>query len=141
MQGNRNRQRLDSSRVAALGLLGIVILVFIMAISNLLTSCNSSTAVETTSKTHGPPHNYWVPTSEDILYQDSMYQIIKETDSNMDTCHTSMDRIIQKLDIIIYNDGQRDSVRSYEEEHVAHYEEYTDEYNIWIGGNGDTIYE
>ena len=106
MQGNRNRQRKDSESIAGLGLLGIVILVFIMAISNLLTSCNSSTAVETT-ETHSHS-NYWVPTDEDILYQDSMYVIIKQTESNMDTINEGMNRIIQKLDSIIYNDGKSD---------------------------------
>jgi len=154
MQSKRDRQKMDSISIAGAGLFGILILIFIMGISNLVTT--TSTPIQ------GPPHNYWVPTDEDILYQDSMYQIIKDTDSNMDTCHISMDRIIQKLDIIIYNDGNIDSVRLYDtfddvpagcdsiirvagitykkstDNWIAL---YTDEDVMWIGGNGDIIYD
>ena len=123
----------------------LLILIFIMGISNLVTT--TSTPIQ------GPPHNYWVPTDEDILYQDSMYQIIKETDSNMDTINQGMARIIKKLDIIIYQDGSSDSVRLYEENHVTNYNEHTNEDKVlvtplypdedvmWIGGNGDIIYD
>ena len=110
-----------------------MVIVFVLAISNLVTT--------TSSPVQGPPHNYWVPTDEDILYQDSMYQIIKDTENNMDTINDGMARIIKKLDIIIYRDGSSDSVKLYEDSHVTNYNTYTDEDVMWIGGNGATIYE
>ena len=92
--------------------------VYILAISNLVTT--------TSSPVQGPVNNYWVPTDEDILYQDSMYQIIKETDSNMDTINQGMTRIIKKLDVIIYENGRSDSIKLYEAEHVANYNSFND---------------
>ena len=59
----------------------------------------------------GPPHNYWVPTPEDIKYQDSMYQIIQQTREDVDTIKESMEDIIYKLDRLTYPDGTWDSVR------------------------------
>ena len=176
MQSKRDRQKRDSISYAGAGLFGILVIVFVLAISNLVTT--------TSSPVQGPPHNYWVPTDEDILYQDSMYQIIKDTENNMDTINDGMARIIKKLDIIIYQDGASDSVRLYEDSHVTNYNKhtnedkvlvthyntfndvpagcdsiirvagitykkdidnwialYTDEDVMWIGGNGDIIYE
>ncbi len=49
----------------------------------------------------GPPHNYWVPTPEDIKHQDSMYQIILHTQSEVDTIKESMEHIMNRLDIIL----------------------------------------
>jgi len=133
MQSKRNKQKVDSMTLVGLGLFGIVVVVFALAISNLLTNVSSPV--------QGPVNNYWVPTNEDILYQDSMYQIIKDTENNMDTINIGMARIIKKLDIIIYRDGSSDSVKLYEDSHVTNYNTYTDEDVMWIGGNGDIIYE
>ena len=118
MQSKRDRQKRDSISIAGAGLCGILTLVFILAISNLVTT--------TSSPVQGPVNNYWVPTDEDILYQDSMYQIIKETDSNMDTINQGMTRIIKKLDVIIYENGRSDSIKLYEAEHVANYNSFND---------------
>jgi hypothetical protein len=133
MRSKRNKQKVDSMTLVGLGLFGIVVVVFALAISNLLTNVSSPV--------QGPVNNYWVPTNEDILYQDSMYQIIKDTENNMDTINIGMARIIKKLDIIIYRDGSSDSVKLYEDSHVTNYNTYTDEDVMWIGGNGDIIYE
>ena len=59
----------------------------------------------------GPPNNYWVPTADDIKYQDSMYQIIQQTQSEVDTIKETMEDIIYKLDRLTYPDGTWDSVR------------------------------
>ena len=40
----------------------------------------------------------WVPTEEDILYQDSMWNIIESTRLSVDTIRSVMDNIIWKLD-------------------------------------------
>ena len=48
----------------------------------------------------GPPHNYWIPTEEDIAYQDSMWIIIKQTQYEVDTIKESIDQIIIRLEDI-----------------------------------------
>ena len=57
------------------------------------------------------PDNMWVPTKEDIKYQDSMYQIIQHTQSEVDTIKEAMEGIIYKLDRLYYEDGTYDSIR------------------------------
>ena len=61
--------------------------------------------------TEGIPHNYWIPTVEDIAYQDSMYKIIQQTQAEVDTIRESMQHIIYKLDRLTYPDGTWDSIR------------------------------
>ena len=130
MQGKRDRQKKDSTLFASYGLFGIIVVVFMVAIANLVDTKSDTTHLQ------GPPSNYWVPTVDDILYQDSMYQIIRATETNMDTINTAMDRIILKLDIIIYQDGSSDSVRLYEDNHVANYNRLTDSNKVWISDDG-----
>ena len=40
----------------------------------------------------------WVPTKEDIAYQDSMYQIILQTQNDVDTIKVQVQQIIERLD-------------------------------------------
>ena len=40
----------------------------------------------------------WIPTAEDIAYQDSMYTIIQNTQSDVDTIKVQVQRIIERLD-------------------------------------------
>ena len=40
----------------------------------------------------------WVPTKEDIAYQDSMYQIILNTQNDVDTIKVQVQQIIERLD-------------------------------------------
>ena len=50
----------------------------------------------------------WIPTKDDIAYQDSMYQIIIQTQNEVDTIKKSIDHILLRLD---YKDGTYDSIR------------------------------
>ena len=50
----------------------------------------------------------WIPTKEDIAYQDSMYTIIQNTQSDIDTIKQSIVYILERLD---YEDGTYDSIR------------------------------
>ena len=50
----------------------------------------------------------WIPTKEDIAYQDSMYTIIQNTQSDIDTIKQSIVYILERLD---YKDGTYDSIR------------------------------
>lgn len=47
-----------------------------------------------------PTYNTWTPTAEDQEYIDSLYDIVKETESNVDTISTTLDRCLNKLDSI-----------------------------------------
>ena len=40
----------------------------------------------------------WIPTKEDIQYQDSMYTIIQNTQSDVDTIKVQVQQIIKRLD-------------------------------------------
>ena len=40
----------------------------------------------------------WIPTAEDIAYQDSMYTIIQNTQSDVDTIKVQVKQIIKRLD-------------------------------------------
>ena len=50
----------------------------------------------------------WIPTAEDIAYQDSMYQIIKNTQSDITDIKQDIVHILERLD---YEDGSYDSIR------------------------------
>jgi len=50
----------------------------------------------------------WVPTKEDILYQDSMYTIIRNTQNDVTNIKEDIVHILERLD---YEDGTYDSIR------------------------------
>ena len=50
----------------------------------------------------------WIPTAEDIAYQDSMYQIIKSTQNDLTDIKEDIVHILERLD---YADGTYDSIR------------------------------
>jgi len=53
----------------------------------------------------------WIPTEDDIKYQDSMWTIINRTQKDVDIIKEDIDHIIYKLDRIVYEDGTSDSIR------------------------------
>ena len=57
------------------------------------------------------PMDMWIPTPEDIAYQDSMYSIIERTSMDVDTIKVAIDHILYKLDRLEYSDGTWDSIR------------------------------
>ena len=50
----------------------------------------------------------WIPTEEDILYQDSMYTIIRNTQNDVTGIKEDIVLILERLD---YADGTWDSIR------------------------------
>ena len=50
----------------------------------------------------------WIPTEEDILYQDSMYTIIRNTQNDVTDIKKDIVHILERLD---YEDGTYDSIR------------------------------
>ena len=55
-----------------------------------------------------PKDNMWVPTKEDIQYQDSMYNIIQNTQDDVTDIKKDIVLILERLD---YEDGTWDSIR------------------------------
>ena len=60
-----------------------------------------------------PPQNneeteMWIPTEEDIAYQDSMFQIIQNTQDDITEIKEDIVFILERLD---YEDGTYDSIR------------------------------
>jgi len=53
----------------------------------------------------------WIPTAEDVKYQDSLWNIINQTQQEVDTIKVAIDDILWKLDRLEYEDGTWDSVR------------------------------
>ncbi len=65
----------------------------IMAIASI-----TSTEEETNVELIPQDSTYWIPTEEDIAYQDSMWIIIKQTQYEVDTIKESIDQIIIRLE-------------------------------------------
>ena len=55
-----------------------------------------------------PEDEIWIPTKEDILYQDSMYTIIRNTQHDVTNIKKDIVHILERLD---YADGTHDSIR------------------------------
>ena len=100
---------------------------------------NSIIRGDVIEKPLGPPNNFWVPTEDDIIQIDSLYNKVKNIEADVDTLHNSVDRIDQKLDDLIeeQNDNNADDVMNNIDMDCGE----SDEYVMWIGDNGDTIWE
>ena len=56
----------------------------------------------------GEQEEMWIPTTEDIAYQDSMYTIIQNTQNDVTEIKEDIVFILERLD---YEDGSYDSIR------------------------------
>ena len=83
----------------------------------------------------------WIPTKEDLAYQDSMFHIVDQTSRDLDTIKADIDRILFKLERLEYSDGSSDSIRYEEGSAMDIKRNYPDEERMWISGAGDTIWE
>ena len=89
----------------------IMVVVILLVSSLVLASVLTNEVVEEIKET--PPVNneetvMWIPTEEDIAYQDSMYTIIKNTQSDITDIKEDIVFILERLD---YGDGTYDSIR------------------------------
>ena len=64
----------------------------------LFSSIGIASSITGSEKTITEDPQYWIPTKEDIAYQDSMYRIIQQTQLEVDTIKQSIDHIIDRLD-------------------------------------------
>ena len=123
MQGKRKDQITFSYKVCVYSISAIVILVVGLA----LIEWTMPQPVD--PRPAGPNYNYWTPTEDDMLTLDSLYNIVRETEEDVEELNHSVDRIDSKLDDMIDEQKERDAIL------------YNDEYQMWITGEGDTIYE
>jgi hypothetical protein len=89
----------------------IMVVVVLLVSSLVLASVLTNEVVEEIKET--PPVNneeteMWVPTEEDIAYQDSMFQIIQNTQDDITEIKEDIVFILERLD---YEDGTYDSIR------------------------------
>jgi len=73
----------------------ILIIVVILFSSLVLASVWSGEEVEVVED---GKEEMWIPTKEDIAYQDSMYTIIQNTQSDVDIIKVQVQQIIERLD-------------------------------------------
>ena len=100
MQGKTDKQRKHSMMFMGVAMLGIGTMILALTISNM--------APASDIRPPGPNYNYWVPTADDIAYQDSMYQIIQSTQDDISDIKEDIVLILERLD---YEDGTYDSIR------------------------------
>ena len=85
-----------------------MVLIVIFFSTLVLAGVWSNTVEEVIEENSEEKIEMWIPTKEDIAYQDSMYQIIQNTQSDIDTIKQSIVYIIERLD---YKDGTYDSIK------------------------------
>tara|TARA_R110000744_G_scaffold168374_1_gene286020 strand:- start:445 stop:777 length:333 start_codon:yes stop_codon:yes gene_type:complete len=85
-----------------------ILLIVVILFSTLVFAGVWSTTVEEVLEIPVEEKKMWVPTKEDIAYQDSMYQIIKNTQNDITDIKKDIVHILERLD---YEDGTWDSIR------------------------------
>jgi len=88
-----------------------ILLIVVILLSTLVLASVWPEEIEETKET--PPKNneeteMWIPTEEDIAYQDSMYTIIQNTQDDITEIKEDIVFILERLD---YEDGTYDSIR------------------------------
>ena len=104
MQGRRRSQISFSYKACIYGVSAMIILVIGMV------------AIEWTMpqpvdpRPIGPNYNYWIPTDEDMLTLDSLYNIVRETEEDVEELNHSVTRIDSKLDDLIEERQEGDTI-------------------------------
>jgi len=119
----------------------LIIVIVLMSITAIASMYNNNTMESIVSIQEEKDTTIWVPTQEDLAYQDSMFRIVNQTSIDLDTIKADIDRILYKLERLEYSDGSSDSIRYEEGSAMDIKRNYPDEERMWIGGNGDTIWE
>ena len=86
----------------------LIILATLLISTLVLASVWPEEVEEIVVEVEGQEEEMWIPTKEDIAYQDSMYQIILNTQNDIDTIKANIVFILERLD---YEDGSYDSIR------------------------------
>ena len=87
----------------------ITLLIVVVLLSTLvLASVWTTPLEEIIEEVETQEEKMWIPTKEDIAYQDSMYQIIQSTQNDINEIKQDIVFILERLD---YEDGSWDSIR------------------------------
>jgi len=87
----------------------ITLLIVVVLLSTLvLASVWTTPLEEIIEEVETQEEKMWIPTKEDIAYQDSMYQIIQSTQNDINDIKQDIVFILERLD---YEDGSWDSIR------------------------------
>ena len=85
--------------------ISIMIIVSLLFSTIVFANWSKEVVVEIEKKVEEKP---WIPTKEDIAYQDSMYSIIQNTQNDITDIKQDIVLILERLD---YEDGTWDSIR------------------------------
>ena len=87
----------------------ITLLIVVVLLSTLVLASVWTTPLEKIiEEVETQEEKMWIPTEEDIAYQDSMYQIIQSTQNDINDIKQDIVFILERLD---YEDGSWDSIR------------------------------
>jgi len=87
----------------------ITLLIVVVLLSTLvLASVWTTPLEEIIEEVETQEEKMWIPTKEDIAYQDSMYQIIQSTQNDINEIKQDIVYILERLE---YEDGSWDSIR------------------------------
>ena len=84
------------------------LLIFVILLSTLVLASVWPTTEEVIETPSDGKEEMWVPTEEDIAYQDSMFTIIQSTQNDITDIKKDIVHILERLD---YEDGTYDSIR------------------------------
>lgn len=86
----------------------IILLVSTLVLAKVLYTPEHIVEVKEIPPTNNEETEMWIPTEEDIAYQDSMFQIIQHTQDDITEIKEDIVFILERLD---YEDGTHDSIR------------------------------
>tara|TARA_R110001592_G_scaffold49789_1_gene154787 strand:- start:39 stop:377 length:339 start_codon:yes stop_codon:yes gene_type:complete len=84
------------------------ILIIVALLFSTIVLANVWTETEVVKEIKVDEEKPWIPTKEDIAYQDSMYSIIQNTQNDITDIKEDIVYILERLD---YEDGTWDSIR------------------------------
>ena len=76
----------------------MMVLITLLISTLMLAAVWSNTVEEIIEEGSEETEEMWIPSKEDIAYQDSMYTIIQNTQSDVDTIKVQVKQIIKRLD-------------------------------------------
>ena len=86
----------------------LILLVSTLVLAGVLYVPEDIEEIKETPPVNNEETEMWVPTEEDIAYQDSMYAIIQNTQNDITEIKEDIVLILERLD---YPDGSYDSIR------------------------------
>ena len=86
----------------------IILLVSTLVLAGVLYAPQQIVEIKETPPANNEETDMWIPSKEDIAYQDSMFQIIQTTQNDIDTIKQEIIYILERLE---YVDGTYDSIR------------------------------